>query len=302
MTDQIPTLTLRCSRCGTEISASAKDWHCPSCGGPLDWLGPTAFTRGEIDTTKPSLWRYGATLPFPYDPEASLGETITPLVPAILAGRSVLLKLDYLHPTGSYKDRGAAVMIPALKRLGATHAVEDSSGNAAAAIAGYAARAQLKSTIFAPATASAGKLVQTEAFGAELVRVEGNRDDVANAAMSAAAAIPGATYASHNWHPFFIEGVKTWAFEVWEQLGFRLPDIMIVPVGSGSMLLGADKLAGLLLAGEEIDRLPRLVGAQPAACAPLHAAYTVGADDVAPFARQSTLAEGASVANPVRGK
>jgi threonine synthase len=193
-------------------------------------------------------------------------------------------------------------MIPALKRLGATHAVEDSSGNAAAAIAGYAARARLTSTIFAPAAASAGKLVQTEAFGATVVRVEGNRDDVARAAMTAAAETPGATYASHNWHPFFIEGVKTWALEVWEQLGFRAPDVMIAPVGSGSMVLGAAKSFELLHAGGEIERLPRLAAAQPAACAPLHAAFAAGLDDVPGVIRQPTLAEGASIAKPVRGK
>jgi threonine synthase len=302
MMTEIPQLTLKCSRCGHEIAASANDWCCPVCGGPLDWLGPSGFSRERIDTAKPSLWRYSATLPFPFDPAVSLGESITPLVPATLGGRDVLLKLDYLHPTGSYKDRGAAVMIPALKRLGATHAVEDSSGNAAAAIAGYAARARLTSTIFAPAAASAGKLVQTEAFGATVVRVEGNRDDVARAAMTAAAETPGATYASHNWHPFFIEGVKTWALEVWEQLGFRTPDVMIAPVGSGSMILGAAKSFELLRAGGEVERLPRLAAAQPAACAPLHAAFTAGLDDVPGVTRQPTLAEGASIAKPVRGK
>jgi threonine synthase len=260
------------------------------------------MNRSLMAADVPSLWRYGSVLPVSGDRVVSLGESITPLVEADVDGTAIRFKLDFLLPSGSYKDRGAAVLISALAALGVRHAVEDSSGNAAAAFAAYSARAGIACTVFAPAAASAGKLVQAAAYGARVERIEGSRDDVANAAIEAAAADPTATYASHNWHPFFIEGVKTWALEVWEQLGYRAPDNVVVPVGSGSMLLGAHLAFSRLREGGEIDRLPRLFAAQPAACAPLHAAFTAGADDVAAVERRPTLAEGASIARPVRGK
>jgi threonine synthase len=260
------------------------------------------MNRSLMAADIPSLWRYGAVLPVGSEATVSLGETMTPLVEAQVDGVAVRFKLDFLLPTGSYKDRGAAVLISALNTLGVRHAVEDSSGNAAAAIAAYAARAGIVCTVFAPAAASAGKLVQAAAYGARVERVEGSRDDVADAAIAAAAADATSTYASHNWHPFFVEGVKTWALEVWEQLGYRAPDNVVVPVGSGSMLLGAHLAFSQLRDGEEIARLPRLFASQPAACAPLHAAFSAGADDVTPVERRPTLAEGASIARPVRGR
>jgi threonine synthase len=159
----------------------------------------------------------------------------------------------------------------------------------------------MRCTVYAPAAASPGKLVQATAYGATVMRIEGSRDDVATAAMDAAA-ITGATYASHNWHPFFIEGVKTWAFEVWEQLGYRAPDSVVAPVGSGSVVLGAHLAFSALLAGGAIERMPRLYAAQPAACAPVHAAFTAGEMDTSPFPRSATIAEGTSIANPVRGR
>ncbi|MCC6791638.1 MAG: pyridoxal-phosphate dependent enzyme [Thermomicrobiales bacterium] len=293
---------MSCERCATKIDASRDAWRCAVCGGPLRWETERRFGRAAIDPGATGLWRYVASLPIGHDATASFNETITPLVDVDLAGRRVACKLDFLLPSGRYKDRGAAVLIPALRRLGATHAVEDSSGNAAAAIAAYAARAGIRCTVYAPAAASPGKLVQAAAYGAEVVRVEGSRDDVATAAMDAAARTPGATYASHNWHPFFIEGVKTWAFEVWEQSGFRAPDAVVAPAGSGSMILGAHLAFGALLAAGEIARMPRIYAAQPSACAPIVAALDRGELDAMPFARRPTLAEGASIANPVRGR
>jgi threonine synthase len=302
MPTDLAHLTLSCPRCGATIALSAQVWRCPDCAGPLAWDGPREMSRSLMATDVPSLWRYGNVLPIAGEAAVSLGESITPLVEAGVDGVKVRFKLDFLLPTGSYKDRGAAVLLTAHRALGVRHAVEDSSGNAAAAIAAYAARAGIACTVFAPASASAGKLVQAAAYGARVERVDGSRDDVANAAITAASADETATYASHNWHPFFVEGVKTWALEVWEQLGYRAPDNVVVPVGSGSMLLGAHIAYSQLRAGDEIARLPRLFAAQPAACAPLHAAYAAGADDVVAVERRPTLAEGTSIARPVRGR
>jgi threonine synthase len=248
------------------------------------------------------LWRYAAVLPVSPARAVSLGETLTPLVAGTLDGTPVRYKLDFLLPSGSFKDRGATVLISYLRSTGVTHAIEDSSGNAAAAIAAYAARAGIACTIFAPAHASAGKLVQAAAYGARVVRVEGSREDVAKAAMETAVATPSASYASHNWHPFFVEGVKTWALEVWEQLGYRLPDNLVTPAGSGSMVLGAALACRQLQAAGVISRPPRIFAVQPAACAPLDAAFRAGLADTPPVQPAPTIAEGTSIAAPVRGR
>ncbi|MGI8477555.1 MAG: pyridoxal-phosphate dependent enzyme [Thermomicrobiales bacterium] len=293
---------LRCDHCGGVEAASKDVWRCPRCDGPWLWDGERALNRGDVRAELHGLWRYQAALPLGFGDAVSLGETMTPLLPITSGGSPAWAKLDYLLPSGSYKDRGAAVMISALRMLGTSHLIEDSSGNAGAAVAAYAARGGLGCTVFAPAAASAGKLVQAAAFGADVRRVAGSRDDVADAAVAAAATMDGASYASHNWHPLFIEGVKTWAFEVWEQLGFRAPDAIVAPVGSGSMILGAHLAFGELRRGGAIDRLPRLYAAQPAACAPLVHAFAAGGDEVARVERGPTLAEGASIARPVRGR
>ncbi len=207
----------------------------------------------------------------------------------------MLAKLDGQLPTGSFKDRGMSLLVSWLVESGIEHVVEDSSGNAAASIAGYAARAGIGCTVYAPANASPGKLVQAAAFGATVELISGNRDDVARAAETAALA-PGSAYATHNWHPLFIEGVKSWLFEVWEQLEFELPEVVVAPAGSGSLILGAWHAAG------QIGRMPRIYAAQTAACAPLATAIASGASDVTPFERTTSVAEGIMIANPVRGR
>lgn len=291
-----------CHRCGWEGELTRERWRCPNCGGPLAWAGERALSPDEIQPDLPGLWRYVAVLPISAETAVTLGEGMTPLASLELDGAVVQLKLDSQNPTGSFKDRGVAVMISALKMLGATHAVEDSSGNAGASVAAYAARAGMRGAIYAPAKASPSKLAQALAYGAEVMPVEGKREDVATTAMEAAAARLGATYASHNWHPYFIEGVKTWAFEVWEQLGRRAPDAVIVPAGSGSLVLGAMRGFEELRRGGAIGSLPRVYAAQPAACAPLVVAMERGAEEVERFPSMPTLAEGASIAEPIRGR
>jgi threonine synthase len=254
-----------------------------------------------IDPEHDGVWRYWRSTPVHPDWAVTLGEPMTPLTPVSIDGGNALAKLDSMMPTGSFKDRGATVLISFLKSQGVTQIVEDSSGNAAASMAGYAARAGIACEVYAPATASPGKLVQAAAYGANVIRVEGSRDDVAQAAERAAER-PGNAYATHNWHPFFIEGVKTWAYEVWEQLGFNVPDVVIAPAGSGSVVLGAWRAFSALFASGEIDAIPRIYAAQSAACAPLVAALTHGHDETTPFTRTASLAEGIMIANPVRGR
>lgn len=244
--------------------------------------------RADLARRPRSLWRYHEALPVAAGDPVTLGEGMTPLVPS--RDGQLLFKVESANPTGSFKDRGAAVLVTALRDAGAREIVEDSSGNAGSAIAAYAARAGLEATIFVPEGASPAKLVQIAAHGARIVRVGGTREDVARAAQAA----PG-RYASHCWDPLFFHGTKTIAYELWEDLAGRAPDWVVVPVGHGTLLLGVATGFMELRAAGVIATLPRLLAVQGAGCAPLAgpaAGSGAGTGD--------TLAEGIRVREPVR--
>ena len=283
-----------CEACGHQEPLGTNLWRCPVCGGAFGLDGPNTLDATAIDPAAPGLWRYHAILPVDLADACSLGEGMTPLVRGTLAGQAVWFKVDALLPTGSFKDRGAAVLVAHLRRTGKRRVIVDSSGNAAAAMAGYSAAARLDCAVFAPATTSPGKLVQSRAFGASVTPVEGNRDDVAQAAQDAAAADSSAFYASHNWHPVFVEGVKTWMLEVWEQLGQRQPAACFVPTGGGSALVGAWR---------GVQALPgpatALIAAQPSACAPVVTAIAHGST-IEPITPGATIAEGTRIGSPAR--
>jgi threonine synthase len=246
------------------------------------------------------MWRYREALAIAGEP-VSLGEPMTPLIAIEHEGRSIELKCDYLLPSGSYKDRGAAVLMTHLRAIGIRRAVEDSSGNAAASLAAYAARAGIQLTVFCPASASPGKLAQVRLHGAELRLIEGPRPR-ATEALEAHVAASGEFYASHLWHPFFQEGIKTLAFEIAEQRGWRVPHAVVCPVGAGSILLGLWVGFGELWRAGLIERMPRLFAVQAERICPVYLAHGRGADDVDPAAPQPTLAEGIALPRPVRGR
>jgi threonine synthase len=190
-------------------------------------------------------------------------------------------------------------MISALRQQGVGRLLEDSSGNGGAAIAAYAAAGGVEAKILVPASTSPGKTVQMRAYGAEVELVPGARQDTSNEAIRQSQSI---FYASHNWQPFFLQGTKTLAYELWEDLGFRSPDNVLVPAGAGSNVLGLDIGFGELLRRGEIARPPRLFAVQPAHCAPIAAAFADGAMDCAPIEPEPTIAEGTAIAEPVRGR
>jgi threonine synthase len=175
--------------------------------------------------------------------------------------------------------------------------LEDSSGNGGAAIAAYAAAGGMRATIMTPASTSPAKTVQMRAHGAVVELVPGTRQDTSDAAERRAAQI---FYASHNWHPFFLHGTKTLAYELWEDLGFAAPDNVIVPCGAGSNVLGCGIGFSELLRGGEIDTLPRIFAAQPANCAPIAAAFLAGETSQVEVAMAATIAEGTAIARPIR--
>jgi threonine synthase len=270
------------------------------CGddqAPLLLTPMPGLTRHQIDPGERSLWRYRAALPLPEAEPISLGEGMTPLIPRTLHGARALLKCDWMNPTGSFKDRGASVMLSLLRSQGISHVLEDSSGNGGAAVAGYAAAGGMRATIMTPASTSPGKTVQMRAYGAEIRLIPGSRQDTADAAVREAASI---FYASHNWHPFFLQGTKTLAYELWEDLGFHAPDNIITPCGAGSNVLGCAIGFDELLRAGEIAKLPRIFAVQPAHCGPIAAAFLAGTDGEVPTPIEPTIAEGTAIAKPIR--
>ncbi|MET0698176.1 MAG: threonine synthase [Mycobacterium sp.] len=273
-------------------------WRC-QCGGVLDIATPAGLAMTADQQARTSLWRYESVLPVPFDGAVSLGEGGSPLMPA-RALPDVRLKLDFLMPTLSFKDRGAVVLATLARRLGVRSALVDSSGNAGTAAAAYFARAEIPCRVLVPANTSPGKLAQMRAHGADLTLVPGTRADTSAAALAAAEA-PGVFYASHVYHPYFLHGVKTYGYEIWEQSGRELPATVVVPVGNGTMLLGCYLAFRELVDAGLATRMPRLVAVQAAGCAPLATAFARDLEVAAPIDAQPTVAEGIAIAAPPRG-
>ncbi|MCL2296865.1 MAG: threonine synthase [Proteobacteria bacterium] len=293
---------LICEHCAVSYTTETPRWRC-DCGGTLRLEFSARFDlavlRERTPSMLPGLWRYAEALPVPVADAISLGEGLTPLLPLAGPWGNAHFKLDFMMPTGSFKDRGSALMISQLKRWGVTEIIEDSSGNAGASIAAYCARAGIKAHVFVPAQTSAGKAMQIALYGARLAKIAGTREDTSAAALDAAQNI---FYASHNRSPYFIHGVKTLAFELWEQLGFRAPDAVIVPAGNGSLVLGCHIGFSELRNADMIARLPRIIAVQAARCAPLARAWQQWMNDPVPVNKGDTIAEGIATAVPIRGR
>lgn len=307
-----------CSTCHTTYEATPHRWHCAQCGGALELAERKPFEANAIVKDEHSLWRYRAMLPVEDDRcIVSMGEGMTPLIAAEFAGQRTCFKLEYIAPTGSFKDRGTTVLVTKLKEWGVTRAADDSSGNAGASFAAYAARAGIAAAVFAPAHASPAKLAQIEIFGAKLNKIEGPREKATEAVESATR--EGLVYASHAWSPFTLEGTKTVAYEVWEQvdrytgtqvnknaipvyLSTCILDYFVCPIGQGSLFLGAYRGFKDLLAAGLITKLPCMIGVQSVACAPIVEAVKQGLDHAAPIEKLPSVAEGIALAHPIRDR
>lgn len=269
---------------------------CGDGGGHLNLSDGRGLVRGEIDASRRSVWRYAKAIAVDAAQAVTMGEGWTPLVYSKFDGMPVVFKLEFMMPTGSFKDRGMTVMVSYLRQLGIDHVLEDSSGNAGAALAAYSAAAGMRCRILVPEDASYPKIAQMAATGADVMTIRGSRD-VADAALRYAKEI---FYASHNWQPFFIEGTKTLAYELWEQLGFKAPDNVVVPLGYGSNVLGCARGFGELKRRGEIDTMPRLFGVQAANCAPYFEAFKARVEHLVPTEIKSTVAEGIASSKPTR--
>ncbi len=289
----------KCANCGLPYPDDALPYRCPRCGGIFDRAEPLTYDPAQVDPNLPGLWRYAPLWGWTTGIEpVSLGEGHTPLVWTEGFDRRVALKLEYLNPTGSHKDRGTAPLVALLKARGVTEAVEDSSGNAGASFAAYAARAGIRARVFVPAYASGPKRAQIAAYGAEVVPVEGPRSAAAEAVRQAAEA--GAIYASHAHLPFGLDGFATIAWELAEQMPTP-PGTIVAPVGQGSLLLGIARGAEALVRAGVWPQMPLLVGVQALACAPLYALARGGREALMWVTEGETLAEGVRILRPVWG-
>ena len=277
---------------GQQFSLSDRIWRAPN-GNPLMISDLPGILRAEIHPSNRSIWRYANSLPVQIQNPISLGEGCTPLIRSKIDGINFHFKLEWFSPTGSFKDRGASVLMSFLKQQGIGVVVEDSSGNAGAAIAAYGAAAGMDITILVPSCTQPAKVVQSRAYGAEVILVPGAREDTAAAAIERA---EKTFYASHNWHPMFLQGTKSLGYEIWEDLGFAVPDNIVIPASEGSNVLGCHIAFSELMRSGEIDRMPRLFVSQPENSAPLHHALRgTQQEQFLP-----TIAEGTAVKSPTR--
>ncbi|MDA4123317.1 MAG: pyridoxal-phosphate dependent enzyme, partial [Thaumarchaeota archaeon] len=282
MTPEKTGTWIECLECGARYALRDDVILCSRCGGLLEVVHEPGDARAWEEALLrnayvKSLWRYRDFLPIAGESSiVSLGEGGTPLVSAegyglSLGIRRLHLKLEFLNPTGSFKDRGTTINISHAKEMGVRSVMDDSSGNAGSSLAAYAAAAQMDCRLYTPATASREKLTQAEMYGARVVKVEGPRAEVSRRAEEAWRA-GEAHYASHALSPFFIEGTKTIAFEIAESRD-GLPDHMVFPVGGGSLLLGAWKGFSELKSLGVLTSIPRLHGIQSEACDPVVRAF-----------------------------
>jgi threonine synthase len=292
---------IHCRDCQSPYPIDQTPYRCIHCGGIYEFSQQPNFDLDLIEFRLPGIWRYRHTFCLDIDsPIISLGEGNTPLVWAKAFEKDIAFKLEFLNPTGSFKDRGTAPLISFLKSRNITDAVEDSSGNAGASFAAFAAFAGIRAKIFVPSYASGPKRAQIESYGAEVVSVPGPRSKSAEAVEVAAQ--EGMVYASHAYLPHGILGYATVAYELFEQLG-GVPGTVISPTGQGSLLLGVGVGFNALKQAGVINQLPVLVGVQAEACSPLWAAFRRGNKQIEePVFEGETLAEGVRTRNPLRSR
>lgn len=283
-------------RTGATYPLDVPRW-CSDDRSPLLITPQPGISRDDIERGTRSLWRYRASLPVDISVPISLGEGCTPLIQKEWRGLHPYFKLEWFNPTGSFKDRGTTVMLSYLRKLGVDAVLEDSSGNGGASVAGFGAAGGMRVKILAPATTSPAKIAQVRAYGAEVQLVEGPREASQAEAIRQSRQI---FYSSHNWQPFFLQGTKTIAYELWEDLGFRAPDNVVMPVGAGSNLIGCHIGFKELLAAGQIDRMPRLFGAQPLNCSPIDASFQAGVDTPVEREVADSISEGTMIRRPLR--
>lgn len=288
-----------CSKCGTRARSDTRAASCV-CGGLWTLpFRPAPFCLDGIDRSEWSIFRYRNFLALDGESwrDVTLGEGMTPVV---RLDENVLLKMDYFMPTLSYKDRGAAVLVAHCKAIGVDKVVQDSSGNAGNAVAAYCAKAGIACQIFVPEGTSPKKIDMIRAHGAVCTVVPGSRDHCADVCRDTVRR-EGVYYANHVYNPYFYEGTKTYIYEVYEQLG-RIPENLIIPVGNGTLFLGAIFALEHLMESGCIDHMPQIIAVQSERCDPLLQAARQGVPSPVSVTPAPTIAEGIAIGKPMRGE
>ncbi len=302
---------LRCRECGHAYPIEALH-VCEFCFGPLevdyDYEGIAAHvSRDTIEKGPGTIWRYRDLLPVESDEYVDLGAGWTPLVRArnlakVLGIGELYIKNDTLNPTGSFKDRVVSVALSKAKELGFKVAACASTGNLANAVAAHAAWAGMESYVFVPSNLESAKVIATSVYGGTVVAIDGNYDDVNRLCAEIASEEPEWAFVNVNLRTYYSEGSKTLAYEVAEQLGWRFPDHVVVPVGSGSQLTKINKGFNELYKVGLVNDQPnvKVSGAQPTGCSPVASAFFSGAEFIKPQ-KPSTIAKSLAIGNPADG-
>ncbi|GAA3274664.1 MULTISPECIES: threonine synthase [Dactylosporangium] len=309
-----PARNLVCRGCGATFPLAAQH-ACYECFGPLevgyDTEALARVTREQIEAGPKNIWRYAPLLPVGVDPatRVTLDPGLTPLVRADGLGRELgftaplYVKDDSANPTHSFKDRVVSVALTAAKALGFTRYSCASTGNLANSVAAHAARAGVPSTVFIPADLEPGKIVMTAVYGGEVVAIEGSYDEVNRlcSELTETDEFEDTAFVNVNVRPFYAEGSKTLGYEVAEQLGWRIPAQVVIPMASGELLTKIDKAFAELV---EIGLVPpsewKVFGAQSAGCNPIATALHDGRDDIIPV-KPTGIAKSLNIGDPAAG-
>jgi len=303
-------VALSCRECGERVELGPR-YVCESCFGPLEVAYDFGtVTRADIERGPNSIWRYAPLLPVPADVASrpNLNPGSTRLVNARnlareLGIRSLHVKDDSGNPTHSFKDRVVAIALEAARSFGFTTLSCSSTGNLAGAVGAAAARAGLDSCVFIPAGLETGKVVMAAVYGGRLVAIDGTYDEVNRfcSELIGDDAGEGWGFVNVNLRPYYAEGSKTLSYEIAEQLGWKLPEQIVIPIASGSQLTKIDKgFKELIALGLVEDRPYRIFGAQAEGCSPVSAAFKAGHDVVKPV-RPDTIAKSLAIGNPADG-
>ncbi len=306
-----PAVALSCRECGNRVELGPY-YACMECFGPLEVAYEFTLRGGDlkqrIESGPANIWRYADLLPVPADvaqtPNMNPGNTKLIRADNLakeLGMRRLWVKDDSGNPTHSFKDRVVAVALAAARKLGFTVLACPSTGNLANAVAAAAARAGIRSVVLIPANLEQQKILTTAAYGGTLVAVDGNYDDINRLAGEIAAEQEDWAFVNVNVRPYYAEGSKTLGFEVAEQLGWRLPEQVVIPIASGAQLVKVDK--GFTELGELglVEPTPyKVFGAQATGCSPVSEAFKQGWDVVKPV-RPDTIAKSLAIGNPADG-
>ena len=302
---------LECTACGQRHDADVLQNLCRDCGKVLYArydlsAAAKAVSPADIASRQQTMWRYREVLPVRDDAfEVSLGEGGTPLLRAERLGAALgctdlYIKEEGVNPTGSFKARGMAAAVSRAKELGAERLVVPSAGNAAGAMAAYAARAGMPAYLFMPNTTPQSNILESRIAGAEVELVEGHIGDAGRAARERAAVSPMFDMSTMK-EPYRVEGKKTLGYEIAEALGWELPDVIVYPTGGGTGLLGMWKAFGEMeeMGWVSAGRRPRMIAVQMEGCAPIVKAFHEGQESISPWENATTVAAGLRVPGPV---